>query len=42
MSENERWINVTANGAMAEDAPTEVAASDLTVTRRVRAWFGIE
>ncbi len=31
-----------AAGAMAEDAPTEVAAGDLTVTRRVRAWFAIE
>ncbi len=30
--------------AMAEaaDAPTEVAAGDLTVTRQVRAWFSIE
>ena len=29
--------------AMAEsaDAPTEVAAGDLTVTRRIRAWFVI-
>jgi len=29
--------------AMAEsaDAPTEVAAGDLTVTRRIRAWFAI-
>ena len=31
-----------AAGAMAEDAPTEVAAGDLTVTRQVRAWFEIE
>ena len=22
------------------DVPTEVAAGDLTVTRRIRAWFG--
>jgi uncharacterized protein YggE len=30
--------------AMAEsaDVPTEVAAGDLTVTRRIRAWFSIE
>lgn len=42
MSENERGINVTAYGAMAGDAPTEVAAGDLTVTRQVRAWFAIE
>jgi uncharacterized protein YggE len=30
--------------AMAEaaDVPTEVAAGDLTVTRRIRAWFAIE
>jgi uncharacterized protein len=33
-----------AMGAMAEaaDIPTEVAAGDLTVTRRIRAWFAIE
>jgi len=32
-----------AMGAMAEsaDMQTEVAAGDLTVTRRIRAWFGI-
>lgn len=32
-----------AMAAMAEsaDVPTEVAAGDLTVTRRIRAWFGI-
>jgi uncharacterized protein len=32
-----------AMGAMAEsaDVSTEVAAGDLTVTRRIRAWFGI-
>jgi hypothetical protein len=30
--------------AMAEssDASTEVAAGELTVTRRIRAWFAIE
>ena len=27
--------------AMAEDAPTEVAAGDLTVSRQVRAWFDL-
>jgi uncharacterized protein len=27
--------------AVAEDAPTEVATGDLTVTRLVRAWFEI-
>jgi uncharacterized protein YggE len=26
----------------AADVPTEVAAGDLTVTRRIRAWFSIE
>ena len=33
----------SAMGAMAEsaDVPTEVAAGDLTVSRRIRAWFGI-
>ena len=32
-----------AMGAMAEaaDVATEVAAGDLTVTRRIRAWFAI-
>jgi uncharacterized protein len=32
-----------AMGAMAEavEVPTEVAAGDLTVTRRIRAWFAI-
>ena len=32
-----------AMGAMAEsaDVPTEVAAGDLVVSRRIRAWFGI-
>ena len=32
---------MAAAGAV-EDAPTEVAAGDLTVTRQVRAWFAIE
>jgi uncharacterized protein YggE len=27
--------------AEAADVPTEVATGDLTVTRRIRAWFGI-
>jgi hypothetical protein len=27
---------------MAADAPTEVAAGDLTVTRQIRAWFDLE
>lgn len=31
-----------AAAEMAADAPTEVAAGDLTVTRRIRAWFAIE
>jgi hypothetical protein len=33
-----------AMAAVAEDAggPTEVATGELTVTRRVRAWFAIE
>ena len=35
-------MRMLAAGAMAEDAPTEVAAGDLTVTRQVRAWFTIE
>jgi uncharacterized protein YggE len=35
-------IQMMAAGAMAEDASTEVAAGDLTVTRQVRAWFSIE
>jgi uncharacterized protein len=35
-------MRMMAAGAMAEDAPTEVAAGDLTVTRQVRAWFEIE
>ena len=35
-------MQMMAAGAMAEDAPTEVAAGDLTVTRQVRAWFEIE
>jgi uncharacterized protein YggE len=35
-------MRMMAASAMAEDAPTEVAAGDLTVTRQVRAWFAIE
>ena len=35
-------MQLMAAGAMAEGAPTEVAAGDLTVTRQVRAWFEIE
>jgi uncharacterized protein len=35
-------MRMMAAAAMAEDAPTEVAAGDLTVTRQVRAWFAIE
>ena len=35
-------MQMMAAGAMAEGAPTEVAAGDLTVTRQVRAWFSIE
>ena len=35
-------MRMMAAGAMAEDAPTEVAAGDLTVSRQVRAWFDIE
>jgi len=35
-------MQMMAAGAMAEGAPTEVAAGDLTVTRQVRAWFAIE
>lgn len=35
-------MQMMAAGTMAEDAPTEVAAGDLTVTRQVRAWFEIE
>ncbi len=35
-------MQMMAAGAMAEGAPTEVAAGDLTVTRQVRAWFEIE
>jgi uncharacterized protein YggE len=31
-----------AAAEMAADAPTEVAAGDLTVTRLIRAWFAIE
>jgi uncharacterized protein YggE len=36
-----RMRMLAAAGAVA-DAPTEVAAGDLTVTRQVRAWFSIE
>jgi uncharacterized protein YggE len=35
-------MQMMAAGAIAEGAPTEVAAGDLTVTRQVRAWFAIE
>ena len=35
-------MQMMAAGAMAEGAPTDVAAGDLTVTRQVRAWFAIE
>ena len=35
-------MQLMAAGAMAEGAPTEVAAGDLTVTRQVRTWFEIE
>ena len=35
-------MQMMAAGAMAEGAPTEVAAGDLTVTRQIRAWFAIE
>ena len=35
-------MKMRAAGAMAEGAPTEVAAGDLTVTRQIRAWFSIE
>jgi hypothetical protein len=35
-------MRMMAASAMAEDASTEVAAGDLTVTRQVRAWFSIE
>jgi uncharacterized protein len=34
-------MRLMAAGAMAEDAPTEVAAGDLTVSRQIRAWFEI-
>ena len=34
-------MRMMAATPMAEDAPTEVAAGDLTVTRQVRAWFAI-
>jgi uncharacterized protein YggE len=35
-------MQMMATAAMAEDASTEVATGDLTVTRQVRAWFAIE
>jgi uncharacterized protein YggE len=35
-------MRMMATAAMAEDASTEVATGDLTVTRQVRAWFAIE
>ena len=35
-------MRMMAAAEMAADAPTEVAAGDLTVTRQVRAWFSIE
>jgi uncharacterized protein len=35
-------MRMMAAAAMADDASTEVAAGDLTVTRQVRAWFAIE
>jgi uncharacterized protein YggE len=34
-------MRMMAAGAMAEDAPTEVTAGDLTVSRQIRAWFEI-
>jgi len=34
-------MRMMAAAEMASDAPTEVAAGDLTVTRQVRAWFDI-
>ena len=35
-------MRMMAAAEMAADAPTEVAAGDLTVTRQIRAWFLIE
>ena len=35
-------MRMMASAEMASDAPTEVAAGDLTVTRQVRAWFAID
>jgi uncharacterized protein YggE len=35
-------MRMMAAAEIAADAPTEVAAGDLTVTRHVRAWFAIE
>jgi uncharacterized protein len=34
-------MRMMAAGAMAEGAPTEVAAGDLSVSRQIRAWFTI-
>ncbi len=34
-------MRMMAAAEMAADAPTEVAAGDLTVTRQVRAWFDL-
>ena len=47
--QTQRWIPVAAEGdasvtldmAESADVPTECAAGDLTVSRRVRAWFEI-
>ena len=35
-------MRMMASAEMAADAPTEVAAGDLTVTRQIRAWFDLE
>jgi uncharacterized protein len=35
-------MRMMAVAEMSADAPTEVAAGDLTVTRQIRAWFSIE
>jgi uncharacterized protein len=35
-------MRMMATAEMAADAPTEVAAGDLTVSRQIRAWFAIE
>ena len=34
-------MRMMADGERSADAPTEVAAGDLTVSRQVRAWFDI-